>query len=136
MKPLTILLAEDNPGDVLLVRYALEEHQIAHDLHVARDGAQAIEFIGRMGEPGGMPYPDIVLLDLNLPKVDGPVVLTEFRKLPQCGQTPVIVVSSSDAPRDRERMAQMGIAFYFKKPSDLDAFMELGAIVRGVVGGR
>jgi len=136
MKPLTILLAEDNLGDVLLVRQALDEHGISYDLHVARDGAQALEFIERIGSPAGVPCPNIVLLDLNLPKVDGPVVLAELRKQSQCAQTPVIVITSSDAPRDRERMAQLGITRYFKKPSDLDAFMELGAIVRGVVEGN
>jgi CheY-like chemotaxis protein len=136
MTPLTILLAEDNVGDILLVQQALEEHRSPHNLHVVRDGAQALAFVDRLGAPDGGICPDIVLLDLNLPKVDGPVVLAELRKQPQCAHTPVIVITSSDAPRDRERMAQFGIARYFKKPSDLDAFMELGAIVRGIVDGK
>ena len=86
-----------------------------------------------MGEPDGDPCPDIVLLDLNLPKVDGPEVLTEFRKHPECARTPVIVISSSDAHKDRERMAGLGISRYFRKPSDLDGFLRLGALVREVM---
>lgn len=130
---LRILLAEDNPGDVLLVRQALEEHRIPHELFVVEDGAKALAFVARMGQPGEAPCPDVILLDVNLPKVDGPQVLRAFRKHPECGQTPVIVVSSSDAPKDRERMAQLGIARYFRKPLDFDAFLKLGALVREVV---
>ena len=134
MNALNILLAEDNLADVLLVRKALDEYEIPHDLHVVRDGEEALAFIKTMGEPNGIPCPDVVLLDLNLPKLDGPEVLAQFRKHPQCAQTPVIVISSSDAHRDRERMAALGISRYFRKPSDLDAFLRLGAIVREVVG--
>ncbi len=133
MKRLQILLAEDNIGDVILVRQALDQYQIAHELHVVRDGAEALKFVTRMGQPGHEPCPDLMLLDLNLPKADGPEVLTEFRKHPDCAATPVIVVSSSGAPTDRGRMASLGIARYFRKPTDLDAFMYLGAIVREVV---
>jgi len=132
---LHVLLAEDNTGDVMLVKQALEEHRIVHELHVVRDGAEALAVIAHMGQPGGMPCPDIVLLDLNLPKVDGPEILKEFRKHPHCVYTPVVVISSSDARRDRERTSEFGIASYFRKPSDLDAFMELGALVKRVLSG-
>jgi CheY-like chemotaxis protein len=134
-KLLNILLAEDNRGDVLLVRQALDEHHIPHTLHVVQDGAEAIEFIERMGEPGAAPCPDLMLLDLNLPKAEGPQVLAEFRKHPACAQTPVIVVSSSDAPRDRARIGELGVSYYFKKPSELDDFMKLGGVVKDVVNG-
>jgi CheY-like chemotaxis protein len=131
---LHILLAEDNPGDVLLVQEALAEHRVAHELHIVRDGGEALAFVAQMGQPGGTPCPDLLLMDLNLPKVDGSEVLSEFRKHPACAHTPVIVVTSSDAQRDRARMAQLGIARYFRKPSDLNAFLNLGAIVREVIG--
>jgi CheY-like chemotaxis protein len=130
---LHILLAEDNPGDILLVEQALEEHRIPHELHVVRDGAKALDLLVRMGQAGEVACPDLLLLDLNLPKVDGPQVLREFRKHPACAHTPVIVVSSSDAQRDRAQMAQLGVTRYFKKPLDLDAFLQLGAVVREVV---
>jgi len=136
MNPLRILLAEDNPGDILLVKDALKSHRIPHELQVVRDGDEALAIIEHMGEPDGIPCPDLMLLDLNLPKVDGSEVLGRFRKHPQCAETPVIVMTSSDAHRDRERMAQFGIARYFRKPSDLNAFLKLGAVVVEVVEGK
>lgn len=128
-----ILLAEDNPGDVLLVRRALKEHAIEHHLHVVHDGGEALDYVACMGGPGGAPCPDLLLLDLNLPKADGALVLTEFRKHPACAHTPVIAVTSSDAPKDRKQMAGLGVDRYFKKPSDLAAFLRLGAVVREVM---
>jgi two-component system, chemotaxis family, response regulator Rcp1 len=77
---LRILLAEDNPGDVFLVRRALEEHNISNELNVVQDGAEALEFLACWGKTDELPCLDILLLDLNLPKVDGPRVLAEFRK--------------------------------------------------------
>ncbi|MGI8746636.1 MAG: response regulator [Bryobacteraceae bacterium] len=133
---LHILLAEDNRGDILLVQQALEEHHIPHELHVVTDGEEALHFVTRMGKPGEAPCPDVLLLDLNLPKADGYQVLSEFRQHPECAHTPVIVVTSSDAPKDRAGMAALGIARYFRKPSELDAFMQLGAVVREVVEGQ
>jgi len=126
-----ILLAEDNPGDVLLVQKALQVHHILHRLYVVHDGALA--WVAHIGEPGGTPQPDLLLLDLNLPKVDGRQILSEFRKHPGCSESPVIAVTSSDAPRDRERMAELGVARYFRKPMEFDAFLQLGALVRDVV---
>lgn len=133
MKLLHVLLAEDNRGDVLLVRKALEEHRIEHELHVVRDGREALSYVARMGKPGQPPCPDVMLLDLNLPAADGVDVLSEFRLHPECTHTPVIAVTSSDAPKDRARMADLGVSYYFRKPSDFDDFMCLGAIVREVV---
>jgi CheY-like chemotaxis protein len=130
---LQILLAEDNPGDVLLVRQALEAHHIPHELHVVRDGGEALDYLTHMGKSNEPPCPDLVLLDVNLPKADGTEILTEFRKHPDCKHTPVIVVTSSDTQKDRARMSELGVLYYFKKPSDLDAFLKLGALVREVV---
>lgn len=120
-------------GDIFLVRRALEEHHVSHELYVARDGAEALAFLSSMGHAPHPPCPDLMLLDVNLPKVDGHDVLSEFRKRPECARTPVIVVTSSDAPRDRARLASLGITRYFKKPSDYDAFLKLGALVREVI---
>jgi DNA-binding response OmpR family regulator len=136
MCPLRILLTEDNPGDVLLVAAALEEHHIEHELKVAHDGDEALAFFAHMGEPDSPPCPDLMLLDLNLPRLNGFEILTEFRKHPLCARTPVIVVSSSDTPTERSRMAELGVVLYFKKPADLDAYMELGAIVRATMSDR
>ena len=136
MRVLHILLAEVNLGDILLIKHALEQHHVQHELHVVKDGAEALDFVTRIGQPGNPPCPDLILLDMNLPKVDGPQILSEFRKHSECVQTPVIIVSSSDMPKDRARMAEFGIACYFRKPSDLDAFMKLGAVVRQVMEGE
>lgn len=133
MKMIYVLLAEDNMGDVLLVGRALREHDIDHELQLVEDGEQALEHIMTMGKPGFPPCPDVMLLDLNLPMVDGPEVLREFRKHPECADTPVIVVSSSYAVKDREPLAKFGITHYFRKPSNLDEFMQLGAVVKEVI---
>jgi two-component system, chemotaxis family, response regulator Rcp1 len=132
VRRLRILLAEDNEADVLLVRYALQAHNVLHQLHVIADGAKAIDFIVKIGRPDSAPCPDLMLLDLNLPSADGAEVLRELRKHPQCSSTPVIIVTSSDAPKDRARVAELGISHYFTKPSDWDAFMRLGEVVMRV----
>ena len=108
MRPLQILLAEDNRADILLVREALTEHAVIHELHVVKDGAEAIQFLVRIGHVDGPPCPDLMLLDMNLPKAEGSQVLSAFRKHPECAQTPVIVVSSSDSPKDKELMQHLG----------------------------
>ncbi len=133
---LNILLAEDNPGDVLLVERALSVHHISHQMQVVPDGDRALEFLAEMGHAVDAPCPDLILLDLNLPKVDGVGVLTEFRKHRECAQTPVIIITSSDSQKDRSRVDGLGIARYFRKPSELNAFMQLGAIVREVADGE
>ena len=130
MNRLNILLAEDNPGDVLLVREALAEHQIEHELHVVTDGEKALRFIAEMGRPAGIPCPDLFLLDINLPRADGPTVLQEFRKHWQCERTPVIAVTSSDTVRERAQLTALGISHYFRKPLDFAGFMALGSIIR------
>ena len=133
MRLLHILLVQDNRGDVLLVRQALEEHQSKHELHVVRDGGEALSYVTHMGKPGQPPCPDVMLLDLNLPVANGTQVLSEFRQHPECRDTPVIVVTSSDAPKDRARMAGFGVSSYFRKPSSYDEFMRLGSVVKEVI---
>ena len=133
MKLLQILVAEDNEADVILVQEALAYHQIEHEIHVLPDGRAALDYVARMGRSGEPPCPDVLLLDLNLPKADGTTVLQEFRKHPECEHTPVIVVTSSGAERDRGKVAAFQVTRYFRKPSDFEAFMELGATVREVV---
>jgi CheY-like chemotaxis protein len=133
MRKIHILLAEDNRGDVLLVSEALLAHNIPHELRIAADGAEAMDLITRMGQPGEASCPDILLLDLNLPRIDGQEVLREFRRHPVCGSAPVIVLSSADRPADRETVRALGVTRYFKKPNRFDAFMELGAMVRETI---
>jgi len=127
-KTIRIFLAEDNPADVDLVKVALHEYHIDHELLLASDGQEARRFIESMGTADS-PCPDLIMLDLNLPLVSGHELIVEFRQHPLCLKTPIIVVTSSDSRRDREHSAQLG-ARYFRKPSDLGEFLQLGAVVR------
>jgi DNA-binding response OmpR family regulator len=128
-----ILLAEDNRADVMLVREALAVHQIEHVVHVLEDGEVALRYISRIGVDPEAPCPDVLLLDLNLPKAEGIEILRGFRSNAACASTPVIIVTSSDAVRERERAHELGVSRYFRKPSSLAAFLELGAVVRDVL---
>jgi CheY-like chemotaxis protein len=128
-----VLLVEDNPADINLVEEALEEAHFDCLLHIMRDGMRAIEFLERLdAEPDHRP-PDIVLLDLNLPKIGGEAVLKRVRMSPKCEGVKVLIISSSDVPADRERMIKLGASDYFRKPSDLAQFMLLGAKVRTMI---
>src|SRR5579862_6965006 len=117
-----------------MVRESLKAHKIAHALHVAVNGEEALAFIARMGKPEQPPYPDILLLDLNLPRADGLDVLREFRRHPACATTPVIVMSSSNAPRDRDAAGALDVTCYFAKPMSYEAFIQLGHLVKEAVG--
>jgi CheY-like chemotaxis protein len=134
VREIRILLAEDNQGDIVMVREALKAHKIAHELHVAVNGEQALAFIARMGKPDEPRCPDVLLLDLNLPRVDGVDVLREFRRHPACATTPVIVISSSNAPRDRDAVGALDVASYFAKPMSYEAFIQLGQLIKEVLG--
>ena len=130
---LRILLAEDNPGDVMLVREALQQHGVDHELHVAEDGEEALAYVARMGKSGEMLCPDLLLLDLNLPKCDGPTVLKALRGHAEGADIPVIVITSSDASKDQARIANLGIKHHFRKPSNYEEFMQLGSIVQNII---
>jgi DNA-binding response OmpR family regulator len=91
-----------------------------------------LKYFERMGKPGGFPCPSLMLLDLNLPAIDGTQILNEFRTYQDCDEVPVIVMTSSDSPRDVARAEQMGVSHYFRKPSDLVDFVELGAVVKAL----
>ena len=128
-----VLLVEDNPADINLVEEALEEAQLDCSLHIMRDGLRAIEFLDRLDAEPDHPRPDVVLLDLNLPKVGGEEILKRVRLSPKCEGVKVLIISSSNVPADRERMLQLGASDYFRTPSDLAQFMLLGAKVRAML---
>ena len=121
-----IFIAEDNRADVYLIRKALEDRKLIHRLSVAEDGEQAAEFLKRAGKES--PCPDLILLDLNLPRQDGTELLQKLREHPYCGSKPVIVISSSDSPKDYEFALQMNATF-FRKPADLEAFMRIADLI-------
>ena len=124
---------DDNPADVRLVRAALEEHRIIGELTVVRDGEKAIQFIEDI-ENGLRPCPDMMIVDLNLPKRPGRDVLECRNRSGKLRNVPVIVLSSSDAARDRDDSARLGASLYVQKPSRLDDFLGLGATFRQMLG--
>ncbi len=128
-----LLLIEDNPADSNLVEEALAEAQLDYSLQLFDDGAAALEFISRLDADLSGAGPDLILLDLNLPKVNGEEVLKRIRLSRKCRNAQVMIVSSSDAPTDRERAMKLGASEYFRKPSNLDQFMELGQRVRSML---
>ena len=125
VKPLRLLLVEDNPGDVRLTREALKEGKIRNNLHVARDGVEALAFLRREGEHADAPRPDVVLLDLNLPRKDGREVLTEVKNDPALRQIPVVILTSSQAEEDICRAYDLHANCYITKPVDLDQFIRV-----------
>lgn len=125
----TLLLAEDNLPDALLVREAIRMENLPLEIHVAPDGQQAIEFIARAENDPDAPHPQLLLLDLNLPKVDGFEVLRRLRASEKFKTIPVLIVSSSDAPGDRSRAAEYG-AGYFRKPPNYEEFLKLGGVLK------
>jgi CheY-like chemotaxis protein len=129
VKILKILLAEDNPGDVLLIREALTLSGVEFELTVQQDGERMLSYI-ELIEHGSRGCPDIVLLDLNLPKRGGDFLLERMRLSPHCRNIPVIVVTSSDSKKDREMAARLGASDYFRKANDFDEFMRLGELVK------
>jgi CheY-like chemotaxis protein len=124
-RPVEVLLVEDNPGDVRLTREALKEGKIRNHLHVARDGVEALAFLRRQGEHAGAPRPDLILLDLNLPRKDGREVLTEIKDDVSLRQIPVVVLTSSQAEEDIVRAYDLHANCYISKPVDLDQFINV-----------
>ena len=120
--PVEILLVDDNPGDVALTKVALRDARIMNHIHVASDGAEALAFLKRQGGFADAPRPDLVLLDLRMPKVDGHQVLAEMKADPELRRIPVIVMSSSSAEKDLVRAYDAQISAYLVKPSNFDEY--------------
>ena len=115
------------------MREALGRHVGKFAAREIGDAEEAVRYVGAMCTSPDTPCPDLVLLDLNLPKGDGMDFLKALRESQKCKKTIVIVVTSSDSPRDRARAAEMGAARYFRKPCDLDDFLRLGGVVMEVL---
>jgi two-component system, chemotaxis family, response regulator Rcp1 len=128
-----ILVIEDNNPDVFLIREAIDAAGIDADVRVIRDGLQATRFLNGLEGRDTAPCPDLVLLDLNLPKESGEEVLRYMRDSSKCKNAPVLVVTSSDSETELEAMKALGASGYFQKPSDYNEFMKLGALVRALL---
>ncbi|EHM28640.1 chemotaxis protein CheY [Streptomyces sp. CB00072] len=122
-QPIEVLLVEDDPGDELMTREAFEDNKIRNTLHVVRDGQEALDFLYRRGEYTEAPRPDLVLLDLNLPKYDGRQVLEQIKGDPELSLIPVVVLTTSSAEEDILRSYKLHANAYVTKPVDLDQFI-------------
>ncbi|MFD0025227.1 response regulator [Streptomyces sp. NPDC058382] len=122
-QPIEVLLVEDDAGDELMTREAFEDNKIRNTLHVVRDGQEALDFLYRRGEHSGAPRPDLILLDLNLPKYDGRQVLERIKQDPELSLIPVVVLTTSSAEEDILRSYKLHANAYVTKPVDLDQFI-------------
>lgn len=127
--PIEILLVEDNAGDVRLTREALEEAKVPNRLHVAQDGIAALQFLKKQKPYAGVPEPDLVLLDLNIPKRSGFEVLDQIKSDPHLRHIPVIILTSSHADGDVLRSYQSYANSYVTKPADLDQYFKVVEII-------
>jgi two-component system, chemotaxis family, response regulator Rcp1 len=123
--PIEILLVEDNPGDVRLTREALRDAKVQNILHIASDGMEAISFLRRQGKHDNAPRPDLILLDLNLPKKGGREVLEEIKLDPSLKTIPVVILTSSSAEEDILRSYELHANCYVTKPVGLEQFMKI-----------
>jgi CheY-like chemotaxis protein len=121
-RPLGVLLVEDDPGDVLIAREALAAGRLSTELSVVRDGVEAIAYLRRTGEYRDVMRPDLILLDLNLPRMTGHEVLAEVKADPQLRRIPVVVLTTSQAVEDIVRSYDLHASVYVTKPVDFDAF--------------
>ena len=128
-EPVQILLVEDSPGDVRLTQEILRDAKIANELHVVGDGEEAMAFLRREDGHAGVPRPDLILLDLNLPRKDGREVLEELKAEPDLHSIPVIVLTTSAAERDVLRSYELSASCYITKPIDLNEFI---TVVRSI----
>jgi DNA-binding response OmpR family regulator len=132
-EPFEILIAEDNPADVALVREALKMHDIDCVLHVLRDGEQALTLLNSLDKDPKMPRIDLLILDMHLPKHDGEDILKQLRSTEHYAQTPVIVMTAQSSIRTEAQAMKNAALFYLRKPSTLDELSQFGAVVRNVL---
>jgi CheY-like chemotaxis protein len=129
LEQLSLLVVEDSPADVFLVREALKEEGLSCHLKIADDGEKAIHILDEV-DAGGQDAPNLLLVDLNVPRQNGEHVLERLRRSPRYGKTPVVMMSTSDTAAERKRAFELGATEYFCKPSTLAEFMQLGKLVR------
>jgi CheY-like chemotaxis protein len=127
--PIEVLLVEDSAGDVRLTQEAFKDAKVHINLHVVADGAQAMDFLQHEGQYGDVPRPDLILLDLNLPKKDGREVLKDIKESATLGTIPVVILTTSASEEDILRSYQLHANSYITKPVGLDGFLK---VVKGI----
>ncbi len=124
-RQIEILLVEDDPGDVLMTREAFDDYKVRNQLHVVNDGAEAMAFLRQEGEYANRPRPDLVLLDLNLPRMDGREVLEAIKSDAELASIPVVVLTTSEAEDDVLKSYSLHANAYVTKPVDFERFIEV-----------
>ena len=127
--PLTIIVIEDNPVDVYLIRWVLHAHALSHELHVIDNGDRVMDYVNQLAHEECR-SPTMMLLDLHLPQRDGREILQRVKAIPHGSDIRVVVVTSSNNPTDRRETLAMGANAYFVKPYHLNEFMELGNLIK------
>ena len=125
-----ILLVEDNPGDARLAQEALTENHVKHILYHVDDGLQALDFLYKKGEYHSSPRPDLILLDLNLPKINGHQVLAEIKSDESLRKIPVVILSISQSEKDIERSYELNANCFVTKPLDINEFIEVFGMIQ------
>lgn len=130
-KPVDILLVDDNPADVDLTREALRDARMLNRMYVARDGVEALAFLRREGEHAGAPRPDLILLDLNMPRMDGRELLGHIKADPELKRIPVVVLSTSEAETDILKTYDLHANCFVTKPVELEQFVDVARSIEG-----
>jgi len=125
LNAIDVLLVDDDPGDTLMIREAFEHNKVNNALDCVADGVQAMQYLRREGEYANAPRPDLVLLDLNLPRKDGREVLAEIKSDPELTTIPVVVLTTSHAEEDVLKSYQLHANAYVTKPVDFERFIEV-----------
>ena len=128
-RPIEILLVEDNPGDVRLTKEAMKEGKVLNHISVVTDGVEAMDFLRKSGKYLLVPRPDLILLDLNLPRKDGREVLAEIKQDPQLKRIPVVILTTSQAEQDIIKTYELYANCYICKPVDLDQFLNVARLI-------
>ena len=124
-RQIEVLLVEDDPGDVLMTKEAFQDYKVKNQLHIVNDGVEAMAFLRKEGEHADAPRPDLVLLDLNLPRMDGREVLEAIKSDPELTSIPVVVLTTSEAEEDVLRSYRLHANAYVTKPVDFERFISV-----------
>lgn len=133
-RPCRIVLMEDNPADVYLIRTALDEHGTKYKLEVLSDGPQCIALIESRRRNPALEIPDLIVLDLNLPTHDGTAILQMIKETPALSDVPVAILTSSESPKERASAEALGANRFIRKPIELDEFLQIGGILKSMCG--
>lgn len=126
MKAVDILLVEDDPGDVFLIREAMKNSVFRFDIRVADNGEKALDYLYRRSAHAGAERPDLIVLDLNLPRINGLEVLREIKSVPELNTIPVIVLTTSKNEADASLCRELGASGFLSKPPSFEEFLEIG----------